>query len=91
MGPNACWMWMGSNLGPDVAYGRVRFNGKNMQSHRAVYEILVGPVPNHLDLDHICMNRLCCNPAHLEPVTRSVNMKRAWAARKSRLEYSKRC
>jgi hypothetical protein len=42
-----------------------------------VYELHVGPIPEGLDLDHLCRVRACCNPDHLEPVTRSENLRRA--------------
>ncbi len=51
------------------------------QTHRIAYEEFVGPVPNGLHLDHRCRVRLCCNPAHLEPVTQQENNRRSWAAR----------
>lgn len=44
--------------------------------HRAAYEVLVGPVPEGLELDHLCRVRHCYNPSHLEPVTRLENMRR---------------
>src|SRR5699024_8246546 len=45
-------------------------------SHRTMYQAVIGPVPAGLDLDHLCRNRACCNPAHLEPVTRQTNLLR---------------
>lgn len=59
--------------------GYARFNpvrGKTVQAHRYVYEQLVGPIPNGLEIDHLCRNRGCLNPKHLEPVTRAVNQAR---------------
>lgn len=55
-------------------------------AHRLAYEILVGPVPAGLTLDHLCRNRACMNPAHLEPVTMRANVLRgeAPAARQAR-------
>lgn len=47
--------------------------------HRKIYEALVGDIPRGLQLDHVCRNRVCVNPAHLEPVTISENAKRARA------------
>lgn len=47
-------------------------------AHRAVYEALVGPIPPELELDHLCRNPACVNPAHLEPVTRKENVRRGY-------------
>jgi hypothetical protein len=57
-------------------YGLVRVGGKERVAHKVIYEMLVGPVPNGLQLDHLCRNKLCVNHEHLEPVTQSSNMRR---------------
>ena len=46
-------------------------------AHRLAYETLIGPVPDGLQIDHLCRVRLCCNPAHLEAVTAKTNTRRA--------------
>lgn len=57
-------------------YGMVRVNGRLTRAHRLVYEAIVGQIPDGLQLDHLCRNRICCNPRHLEPVTvRENNMR----------------
>lgn len=53
---------------------------RNVRVHRLVYELLVGPIPEGLHLDHLCRNRACCNPDHLEPVTCQENLLRGQAA-----------
>lgn len=62
-----CWMWTGSLT--TMGYGRMQIDGKVVAAHRLVYEVLVGPIPEGLTLDHLCRNRACVNPDHLEPVT----------------------
>lgn len=62
-----CWLWQGEMN--RNGYGRVWVNGKRLMSHRVTYELLVGPIADGLVLDHLCKNRACCNPEHLEPVT----------------------
>lgn len=64
---SGCWEWTGARR-PD-GYGVL--NG--VRAHRLVYEAKVGPIPEGLDLDHLCRVRHCVNPDHLEPVTRRVN------------------
>lgn len=66
-----CWEWQGEiNRN---GYGRVWVEGKRLMAHRAIYTLIVGPIPEGLVLDHLCSNRRCCNPAHLEPVTHREN------------------
>ena len=69
-----CWLWRASIR--NHGYGRIKVNGRAEQAHRVAYELLVGPIPEGLTLDHLCRVRLCVNPAHLEPVTQKVNIRR---------------
>lgn len=66
-----CWLWQGE-LNRN-GYGRVWINGKRVMVHRAVWQVLRGPIADGLVLDHLCRNRGCCNPDHLEPVTAREN------------------
>lgn len=78
---DTCWLWTRCRDGH--GYGQfVLRDQKKVLAHRFAYELVVGPIPEGLDIDHLCRVRLCCNPAHLEPVTRSENLYRGWAARK---------
>jgi hypothetical protein len=72
---NGCWNWIGPSNGN--GYGRIS-NGKGrfVYVHRASYERHVGPIPAGREIDHLCRNRACINPAHLEPVTSQVNTQR---------------
>lgn len=77
-----CWVWTASlnsmgygQLMVVEAPGRRRPN----RAHRLAYELTVGPIPEGLELDHLCCNKRCVNPAHLEPVTHAENVRRAVA------------
>lgn len=71
-----CWAWCGVVNGHS-GYGQVNWRGYTAHKvHRATYELLVGPIPDGLTIDHLCFNRMCCNPAHLEPVTNRENILR---------------
>jgi hypothetical protein len=74
-----CWHWTGSKN--NDGYGQVHIGRKTLLAHRLSYESFVGPVPAGLQLDHLCRNRACINPAHLEAVTGSVNVQRRYDAR----------
>lgn len=76
-----CWPWQKARQ--SAGYGVIsRPDGSTGLAHRVIYEFLVGPVPKELDLDHLCRNKPCCNPAHLEPVTRGENNRRMWPFRR---------
>ena len=66
-----CWLWTGANHGG--GYGTVNIGGQFKYAHRLSYEWVVGPIPQGLELDHLCRTPACVNPAHLEPVTHRVN------------------
>jgi hypothetical protein len=76
-----CWLWTAA-ISPN-GYGKFMVSGRPVNAHRLVYQLTVGPIPDGLDLDHLCRVRHCVNPDHLEPVTRSENLLRGYAARRS--------
>lgn len=77
-----CWLWTGPKT--DQGYGEITLyvGGKNkcLKAHRAMYEELVGPIPEGLEPDHLCSVRPCVNPEHLEPVTHAENLARGATA-----------
>jgi len=70
---DGCWEWIGGIS--KAGYGQMSDGGSNL-AHRFAYELLVGPIPDGLQIDHLCNVRNCVNPAHLEPVTGLENMRR---------------
>ena len=68
-----CWIW---TAGTRRGYGHFWSSGKDISAHRFSYELLVGKIPDGLQLDHLCRNRVCVNPDHLEPVTLQENLRR---------------
>lgn len=72
---DTCWMWTASQN--PHGYGQFGLPGdKKIGAHRLAYQLLVGPIPDGLVLDHLCRVRACVNPAHLEPVTNAENLRR---------------
>src|SRR5947209_2044527 len=71
----SCWNWNGSKL---RGYGLFRVHSPQSMTyaHRFVYESIVGPIPEGLELDHLCRNPSCVNPDHLEAVPHKVNVLR---------------
>lgn len=70
-----CWVWKG--VLNHSGYGFFKLNNKNIQTHRLSYQIYKGKIPQGLEIDHLCRNRSCVNPTHLEAVTHKENMIRA--------------
>jgi hypothetical protein len=73
--PDECWEWQGAR---SRGYGwfRVGDGAQPTGAHRIAYELYVGPIPDGLYIDHLCRNRGCVNPAHMEPVPNRVNILR---------------
>jgi hypothetical protein len=69
-----CWFWTATinNRG----YGTFGLNGRMALAHRVAYELWIGPIPDGLEIDHLCGVRHCVNPAHLEAVTHRENLRR---------------
>lgn len=71
---DGCWTWTGAS---SRGYGRIDSGPpehRSLRAHRVAYELLVGPIPTGMVLDHLCRNTLCVRPTHLEPVTSYVNV-----------------
>lgn len=78
---DTCWNWTGSTT--RQGYGHIAGkwdvetgSSPTLFTHRVAYELMVGPIPDGLVIDHLCKNTRCCNPAHLEPVTLAENTRR---------------
>ena len=77
-----CWLWQGAKK---QGYGMKKINGKTWSVHRYYYQKMNGPIPPGLTIDHLCRNRSCYNPAHLEAVTQRENVKRMFASKNDKL------
>lgn len=83
LGP--CWLFLGATN--SNGYGQLRRNGALSYAHVFAFELENGPVPDGLELDHLCRIRRCVRPSHLEPVAHAENLRRGerWVRRQLEL------
>src|SRR5438046_2838933 len=74
--PTGCWEWPGHRC--TGHYAVCSMKGKMVMIHRVVYEHFVASIPDDMELDHLCRNRVCANFEHLECVTREEHMRRGF-------------
>lgn len=70
---DGCMEWRGTKA---RGYGYATYNGKRTVAHRIAYEFVRGPIPDGMVIDHLCRNRACINPWHLEATSQAVNVRR---------------
>lgn len=97
---NGCWHWTGALQSRGYGSMGAGRGGKSMLAHRFSYEHFVGPIPEGMQIDHVChsrdavcpggkcVHRRCVNPAHLEPVSQLENARRSVPARKTHCEQN---
>lgn len=83
---SGCWLWTGALLRD--GYAAIKVSGKVTVAHRVAYAAMVGPIPEGLELDHVCNVRNCVRPEHLEPVTHAENQRRAAVRRRAQRAYA---
>lgn len=87
-----CWHWTGYVRKAGYGIINIRRNGKNYprHAHRVAYETFRGPVPEGMQVDHLCRRRDCINPSHMEVVTPGENTRRGIVAEVQRQRHAKR-
>jgi hypothetical protein len=87
---DGCWQWIAFR--DSRGYGRIFFHGESHYAHRVSYALAFGAIPAGLQIDHLCRNRACINPAHLEAVTARENVLRGegMGAKNARRTHCKR-
>jgi len=73
-----CWLWHGAKSA--AGYGQYGLNYVVHYAHRAAYELMRGSIPEGLHIDHLCRNRACCNPWHMEAVQQGINTLRGFGS-----------
>jgi hypothetical protein len=81
-----CWIWQRTKTKPNPkggagGYGKTRYKGKEYLAHRLYYQEAKGPIPKGMQIDHLCKQRDCVNPDHLEAVTPMENTRRSGSAK----------
>ena len=84
---DGCWEWTAAKV---KGYGSFYGGECTVLAHRFSYELLVAPIPDGLVIDHLCRNKACVNPDHLEVVTQAKNVERGISAEATRLRYASR-
>jgi hypothetical protein len=83
-----CWNWIGKKDRADYGVFYISGDKRNARAHRFSYELHLGTIPEGLVLDHLCRNKRCVNPEHLEPVTQRENVRRGT---KGYMRYEREC
>lgn len=78
MGHSTECMFLPRKPHPTTGYAIIEIRGRQVEAHRPIYKELIGPIPDDLELDHLCRQRACVNPWHMEPVTHRVNALRGY-------------
>lgn len=78
--PGDCWEWQG-RVSPQTGYGKKQFHSRTLLAHRWMWEQLFGPIPKGAVINHLCRNRACVNPHHLEVVSQAQNCRHGRASK----------